>query len=195
MGNIDGTAAEEGNGQTGGSANGLLAGGNDAVQTPLVKGELLAGDAAHAVGNDERLGRDLLDRLDEALEVKQDAGRGVDVGGGDKLELLVRQRLFNVGGRGDAADGAVELGHLGAVLGQAVGEAVAKVAGAEDEDVLAGLDEVGGDEVPAEGAGAVDDEGLGVGVGGADDLTEEGEGLAKDLDEASADVALTNTSG
>lgn len=112
------------------------------------------------------------------------------MGGGDDLEFLLGEGLFNLLDRGGAADGAVELGDVGAVLGQAVGEAVAKVARAQDQGVLAGLDQVGRDQVPAQGAGAVDDEGLGVGVGGLDDLAEEGEGLAKGLDEASADVAL-----
>lgn len=191
VGDFHGTAAEEGDGKTGRGTDSLLARGDDTVQTPFVKGQLLAGDTADAVGNDEGVGGDLLDGLHEGLEVEENTGRGVDVGGGDELELLLGQGLFNLGRRGDAADGAVELGHLGAVLGQAVGEAVAKVAGAEHKHVLAGLDEVGGDEIPAQGAGAVDDEGLRVGVGRADDLAEEREGFAEDLDEASTDVALT----
>ncbi len=190
---VDSTAAEEGNGQASGSTDRLLTSSDDTIQAPVVKGKLLAGDTADTVGNDEGIGRDLLDRLDEGLEVEQDTGRGVDMGGGDKLVLLLGEGLFNLGGGGDAANGTVELGHLGAVLGQAVGEAVTKVAGAEDKYILAGLDQVGGDEIPAERARAVDDVWLSVWVGRADDFAEQRQGLAKDLDEASTDVALTKS--
>ncbi len=191
VGDIDGAAAEERDGQASGGTDGLLAGSDDTVQTPVVESEFLAGDTADTVGNDECVWRDLLDGLNEGLEVEQNTGRSVDMGGSDELELLLGEGLLNLGGRGDAADRTVELGHLGAVLGQAVGEAVAKVAGAEHEDILASLDQVGGDEIPAEGARAVDDVWLSIGVGRADDLAEKREGLAKDFDEASTDVALT----
>lgn len=191
MGDIDGAAAEEGDRETSRGTNGLLAGGNDTVQAPFVESEFLTRHTADTVGNDERVGRDLLDRLDERLEVKEDTGRGVDVGGGNQLVLLLGEGLLNLGSRRNAADGTVELGHLGAVGAEAVGEAVTKVAAAENEDILAGLDEVGGDEIPAEGTRTVDDVWLSLGVGRADDLAEEREGLTKDLDEASTDVALT----
>lgn len=190
MGNLDGARAEEGQRKASRSTNGLLASSDETVQAPFVKGELLGGDGAHAVANDESLGGHALDNLSQALEIKQHTGRGVDVCGGNDLVLLLGQGLFNfVKGR-TAADGTGELGHVGAVLLKAVCKTVTKVASCQNKGIFASLDQIGGDEIPAKRAGAVDDVGLGVGVGGFDDLAEETKSLTKGLDETGADVAL-----
>jgi hypothetical protein len=109
----------------------------------------------------------------------------------ENLILLLRERLLDLGELGTPSDGAVNLSHGGAVRGQAVGEAIAKVPRAKHQGVLARLDEVGGYEVPAQGAGARDDEGLRGWVGCLEELAEHGEGLAEGGDEAGADMALT----
>ena len=106
------------------------------------------------------------------------------------LVLLLGQGLLDLGELRSATNLAVELGDVGAVGPQAVGEAIAKVAGAEDEGVLTSLDQVGGDEIPAQGAGAGDDVGLSGGVGRLEKLAGHGEGLAEGVDEAGADMAL-----
>ena len=187
---LHGTAAEHGDGQAGGAANGLLAGSHDAVQAPGVKVNLLAGHAAHAVDDDEGVGRDLVDEGGQLLQLAEDAGGGVDVRNGDGLVPLLGQRLLDLGQLGLGADGRLELRHVGAVDAQAVGKAVAEVAGPEHEDVLAGLDQVGGHEIPAEGTRAGQDEGLRGGVGGLEELAEHRQRLAKGRDEAGTDMAL-----
>jgi len=187
---LDGAAAEHGDGLAGRAANGLLASRDDAVKTPFVKGKLLAGDTADAIDDDEGLRGHLLDGSGDALDVAQDTGGGVDVRHGEDLVLLLLEGLLDVRDLRPPANGPVELGDVGAVGAQAVGEAVAKVAGAQDKGILTGLDEVDGDEVPAEGARAVDDEGLRRGVGRLEELAQQGEGLAKGGDEAGSDVAL-----
>lgn len=190
--NLNSAAAEEGDGEASRGTNGLLGGGDETVQTPFIEGKLLNSNAADAVSDDEGVGGDLLDSLNEALEVEYNTGRGVDVGSGDNLVLLLGQGLGDViEGRG-AADGTVELGHIGTVLGKAVTEAVTEVAAAEDEGVLASLDKVSSDEIPTNGAGTVDNVGLSVGVGRADDLAKKSESLAEGLDEARSDVALAS---
>lgn len=60
----------------------------------------------------------------------------------------------------------------------------------ENQNILALLNQVGGNKVPSEGAGAGDDEGLGVGLGGEEELAELGQGLAEGSDKGSADVRL-----
>lgn len=187
---LDGTAAEEGNGQTGGDANGLLAGGDDTVQLPVVKSNLLAGDGAHAVNNDEGLRRDTVHELRQVAQLAQDAGRGVDVRDGQQLVVLGLEGGLDLGELGAAADGGLELGDVGAVDAEGVSEAVAKVAGAEDEGGVALLDQVGTDDVPTQGAGAGDDERLGGRVGGLEELAQAREDIAEDGNKRGADMAL-----
>lgn len=61
----------------------------------------------------------------------------------------------------------------------------------KDQNILTLLNQVGGDKVPAEGTRARNDEGLGVGLGGEEELTELGQGLAESGDKGSANVRLT----
>ena len=109
------TAAEHGNGQTGRASNGLLTSGDDTIQTPGVEGNLFGGDRADTIANDQSIGRDALDRLGEFLEREQDSGRGIDMRGSNELILLLLERLLDVGSGGNAADWAGELGDFGAV--------------------------------------------------------------------------------
>ena len=188
---LDGLAAEHGDGQAGRAADGLLARRHDTVQLPGVELDLLAGNAAHAVDDEQRLGRHALHQLGEVLELAQHARRGVDVGHGDHLVLLGLEGLLDLGQLRPATHGVGgQLGHFGAVCLEAVGEAVAEVAGAEDQHVLAGLDQVGGHNVPAQGAGARDDEGLRRGVGGLEELAQHRDGVAEGGDEAGSDMGL-----
>lgn len=187
---LHGPLAEHGDGQAGGAPDGLLAGRDHAIEVPLVKGELLAANTAHTIDDDERLRRHPADQRHKVLQLAQHAGRGVDVRDGQQLVLLLAQRLFDLGQLWARADGGLELRDLGTVGRQGVGEAVTEVARVQNQGVLAGLDEVGADEVPTEGAGTGDDEGLGGGVGGPEKLAEKGERLAEGRDEAGASVAL-----
>lgn len=182
--------AEHGDGQAGRAANGLLAGGDDAIQLPPVKVNLFARHAADTVDEDEGVGGDLVDKGREVLELAENTGRGIDVGDGDGLVLLLRQRLFDLGELGLGAGRRPELGHVGAVDPEAVGEAIAKVPGGEHQHILAGLDQVGGHNIPAEGSRARNDEGLRGRVGGLEQLPEHRQGLAKGRDESGPDVAL-----
>ena len=61
----------------------------------------------------------------------------------------------------------------------------------QDEDFVARLDEVCGNEVPAKCSGAGDDEGLRGGRGCLEEFAEQCEGFAKGGDEGGADVGLT----
>lgn len=187
---LHGPAAEHGDGQAGRAADGLLAGGDHSIQIPAIKIDLLAGNTADAVDDDERVGRDLADQGRQVLQLAQHAGGGVDVGDGDGLVALLGQRLLDLGQLGPGAHGRLELGHVGAVHAQAVGKAVAEVAGPEHEDVLAGLDQVGSHEIPAQRARAGDDEGLGGGVGGLEELAQHRQRLAEGCDKARANMAL-----
>ncbi len=112
----------------------------------------------------------------------------------DDLVGLGLEGLLDFFEGGALADRAAKVVDVGAVGGEAGAESVAEVAGIQDEGVLAALDQVGGDKVPAEGAAAGNDEGLCGGVGGLEELAGEGDGLAEDLDEAGSNVALTGGS-
>jgi hypothetical protein len=149
-----GPLAEHGDGQTSGAADGLLACGDNAVELPLVKSDLLASDTAHAVDDEQGIRRDPVHKLGELLELAENTGRGVDVSHGDDLVLLLRQGLLDLGELRPATDGAGQLRDVGAVRLEAVGEASTEVASGKHQDVLIGLDEVCGDEVPAEGTRA-----------------------------------------
>lgn len=172
------------------AADGLLAGGQDDVQVPRVEGDLLAADAAHAVDDDQRLRADAAHELRDGLDVAQHARRGVDVRDGDDLVRLLLEGLLDLRERGPLTDRGLELRGAHAVRFQTGGERVAEVARVQDEGVLARLDQVRGHDVPAQGAAAGDDERLRGGVGGLEELAQEGQGLAKDLDEGGPDVRL-----
>jgi hypothetical protein len=58
----------------------------------------------------------------------------------------------------------------------------------KDKHLIAGLDQVRGDLVPSERAGAGDDEGLRCGVGGLEELAEVLEDFAEAVDEGLADM-------
>lgn len=187
---VDGTRGTHDNAESGRAADGLLAGGQDDVEIPLVEGDLLAAYAADAVDDDEGLGADAADELSHAFDVAEDTGGGVDVGDGEELVGLGLEGLLDLLEGGAVSDGGLELGGIGAVGLQASGEGVGEVAGVQDESVLVLFDQVGGHHVPAQGATAGHDEGLRGGVGGLEKFADEGEGLSEGLDEAGASVAL-----
>lgn len=60
----------------------------------------------------------------------------------------------------------------------------------KNESVLAGLDQVGGNEIPSKGSGTGDNEGLVSGCGGDEELAEHAEGLAEDVDEGGSNMGL-----
>lgn len=163
---IDSTPAEHGNGQTGRASDGFLAGGNDTIQTPVVKSNLLAGNTADAVGDDQGFWRHALDQVGQGFELKQDASGSVDVSCGDELVLLLLERLLDLVELRSTAHGPSDGGDLGAVGGEAIRECITKVAAAQNENVLAWFHQVDGNNVPTQSAGTVDDEGLRSWVGG-----------------------------
>jgi hypothetical protein len=65
------------------------------------------------------------------------------------------------------------MGDLCAITFETLAEGVAEVTGVEDQSVFAALNQVGGDQVPAEGATAGDNEWLCGGVGGLEELAGE----------------------
>jgi hypothetical protein len=147
-----------------------LAGCYYGVEVPLVEGDLLGADTAHAIDDDEGLWADAADELGDALDVAEDAGRGINVCKGDQLVWLLLEGLLDLLQGWAVTDGSLEVGDLCAVALETLAEGVAEVAGVEDQGVLAALDQVGGDQVPAQGATTSDDEGLCGGVGGLEEL-------------------------
>lgn len=187
---LDSAAAEHGDGETGRAANGLLRGSDNTVKLPGIKVDLLAGNGADTIDNDEGIGRDPVDELGKVLELAKNTGGGIDVGDGKELVLLLRKGLLDLGELRAAAGLGRDLGNVGAVDLEAVGEAIAKVTGAENESILTRLDQVGGDKIPTKGAGAGQDERLSGRVRGLEQLAQHGQGLAEDSDEARTDMAL-----
>ena len=147
---VEGPPAVYGDRQAGGAADSLLTGGHHSVDIPGIKLDLLAGHTAHAVDDDEGLRGDFPDQLSQTRELAQDAGGGVDVGDGDDLVLLALQGGLDIGQLRTATDGG-GLKHVDvrAVGPQAVGEPITEIASAQDESVLAGFEQVGGDDIPA----------------------------------------------
>lgn len=187
---LDGTAGCHDDTQTSRATNGLLTGGDNAVDAPVVELDLFATDTAHTVDNDEGVRADSVDKLADVLDLAENACGGVDVGNGNSLVLLLAQSLFDLIQLWALAYGCFELCGLDSVCLEAVGKAVGKVAGVQDEDIVTGLDQVGGDLIPAKSSGARDDKGLSGGVLGLEQGSEHLESLAKRLDEWHSDVRL-----
>lgn len=187
---LDGTAGSHQDGQTGGATDTLLRGSEHNVKLPVVEPDLLAADTAHAVHDDEGLGADAVDELRERLDLAEHTGGGVHVGDGKDLVLLLLERGLDLVQLRAVADGRLQLCGLHAVGLQAVGERVGEVAGVQDEGLIAGLAQVGSNLVPAQGAGAGDDEGLRRWVRRLEELTQVGEDLAEDVHEGLANVRL-----
>ena len=190
---VEGARGPHGDAQTRRAPDGFLGARQDDVQVHGVEGDILAGDAADAVDGDEGLRGDAADELGDGLGVVEHAGRGVGVGEGDELVGLRLEGLLNLGEGRRLADGDLDRGDIGAVGLQAGAVGVAEVARDQDEGVVALLDQVGRDHLPAERAAAADDEGLGGGVGGLEELPDHRQGLAHGLDEGRRRVALTWT--
>ena len=87
--------------------------------------------------------------------------------------------MFSVLVTSATADRTDKLGDTRAIQAQTVGEVVAEVTSTENKSVLLGLDEVGGDEIPTKGAGTGDDERLGGGVSGLEQLANLRQSVAK----------------
>ena len=187
---LDRLSAEHGDGETGRAANSLLAGGDNTIELPLIESNLLAGDTAHTVNNDEGLRGDSVHEGGQLLQLAENTSRGVDVSDGDHLVLLLRQRLLDLGKLGALANGGLELRDVGAVDLEAVGKAIAKVAGTENQNVLTRLNQVGGNDIPAKSSGSRNNEGLRSGVLGLEELAQHGQGLAESRNESRANMAL-----
>ena len=126
--------------------------------------------------------------LRERLELAEYARRRVDVCDGDDLVALLLERLFDLVELRALANGRLQLRRLDAVRLEAVGKGIGEVARVQDKGFVAGLDEIGSDLVPTEGAGARNDKGLRGGVCGLEQFAQIGEDLAEDVDERLADV-------
>lgn len=74
-----------------------------------------------------------MDDLRVLLDGGEDTSRGVDLGDGDKLVLLLLESLLEVLRVDNATDLGLELVDVGTVSAQAVGERVGEVAVVEDE--------------------------------------------------------------
>lgn len=188
---VDGAGRGHDDAETGRAANGLLAGGQDNVDVPGVEGNLLAADGADTVNDNEGVGANAADELGDTLDVAEDTGGGVNVGDGEELVGLLLEGLLDLLERGTVSDGSLELGGVGAVGFQASSERVGEVTGVQDERVLTPFDQVRGDQVPAEGTTAGNDEGLSGGVGGLEKFANESQGLSEGLDKAGSCVGLT----
>lgn len=130
---LDSTLREHADGQTRGNTESLLGGRDDDIKAPVVEADLLRSDSADGVDGNERVGRGLVDDLGVLLDGGENTGRGVDLGDGNKLVLLLLKGLLKVLGVNDAADLGLDLVDVGAVSPQAVGERVSEVAVVEDE--------------------------------------------------------------
>lgn len=132
-----------------------------------------------------------MDELRELLQLAEHTGRGVDVSDSKELVVLRGQGLLDLVKLGSGAGSGLDLSNDRSIGGQAVGEAVAEVAGLKNEDIVTGLDEVSGNEIPSESTGTGDDEGLRGRVGSLEELPELRKRVAEDRDEAGSDMALT----
>lgn len=179
--------------ETGWAANGLLAGGEDDIQTPFVKGDFLASNTAHAVDDDEGVGAHTVNEFGHGLDVAENTGGGVNMCDGDDLVVCEFQSLLNVLERRALANWSLQLCSFSTVGFKTGGKGVGEVSAMKDEGFLAGLDEVGGNEIPAEGAGTCENERLGGGRGALEELANQGQGFAESLNERWADMALTLT--
>lgn len=91
----------------------------------------------------------------------------------DDLVRLRFQGLFDFLQGWTLADAScLQVCDIGSVGLEALTEGVTEVAGVEDECVLAALDQIGGDEVPAEGSTAGDEEWLCGFVGGLEEFAD-----------------------
>ena len=88
------------------------------------------------------------------------------------LVLLLREGLLDLGQLRPPADGPIKLCNVGSIGREAVGEAITKVASAQNESILALLDKVGSDKIPSQGTRAGNDERLRGGISGLEELTE-----------------------
>ena len=129
-----------------------------------------------------------MDQLAQCLDFAEDTRRRVDMSDGNDLVGLLLERLLNLVELWAVANRGLELGGLDAIRLEAVGEGVGKVARVQDKDVVAGLDQVGSDLVPSEGAGAGDDKGLGGGIGSLKQAAQVLEDLAEGGDEGRTDM-------
>ena len=131
-----------------------------------------------------------MDQLAEGLDLGEHAGARVGVGDGDELVVLLLQSLLDLVQLRSVANGSLELCCLDAICLEAVCERVGKVTSVQDKDVIAGLCEVGGDLVPAEGAGAGENEGLRGRISRLEELAQVGEDVAEGVDEWLADMGF-----
>lgn len=168
-----------------------MGGSDDGIEIPLVEVDFLGTDTADTIDNDESVGADATGDLGNTLDIVQDTGGGIDVGDCDDLVGLGLEGLLDFIEGGAVADGGAEVVDVGAVGLQTGTEGVTEVTGVKDESILTALDQVGGDEIPSEGTATGDNEGLGGGVGGLEELASQSDGLTEDLDETGSDVALT----
>jgi hypothetical protein len=185
-----GTARVHGDGETGGAADTLLGCGNDGIDLPIIEENVFGADTADAVHDQEGLWRDSLDQLGQRLQVAENTSGGINMSNSQKLVLLLLQCLLDLWELWTVSNGGLKLSHIRAVDAEAFCKRIAEVASVKDEDVVARLGEVGGDKIPAQSAGAGDDEGLRCWICGLEELTEHSQGLAESFDECWSRVTL-----
>lgn len=180
---LDGSGRGHGDGEAGGGTDGLLGGGQDKVESPVVKGDGLNSDGADTVNDNQSLGGDLVDELGDGLDVNDDTGRGINVGQGDDVVLLLLEGSLDLGKRRSLSSGGRQNSHVVAEDLEAVSKGIGEEAGGDDKSLFVSLEKVGSNNLPAEGSSASNDKGLGLGVGGLEEGSQVIEHRAKDLDE------------
>jgi hypothetical protein len=107
------------------------------------------------------------------------------------LVLLILQRLLDLIKLRPVADWCLELCCLDSVCLEAVCKRVGKVASVENKHLITRLNQVGRDLIPAERAGAGDDNGLRCRVGSLEELAQVLEDFAEAVYKGCADVRFT----
>lgn len=97
----------------------------------------------------------------------------------EHLVLLLFERLLDFIKLRSVANWRLQLCRLDAICLEAVGKGVCEVTSMEDEYLVAGLNQVGGDLVPSQCTGAGDDKGLRGRIGGLEELAQVLEDLAE----------------
>jgi hypothetical protein len=144
------------------------------VELPVVEAYLFGSDAADAIDNNQCLWADLVDELAKCLDLAEHTGAGVYMCDGQDLVLLLLQRSLDLVQLGAFANRGLELRRLHTICLEAVGERICKVPSVQHEHFVAGLGKVCGNLVPPQCTGTGNNEGLGGGVGGLEELAQVG---------------------
>jgi hypothetical protein len=132
-----------------------------------------------------------MDQFGYGFDVAQDSGRRIHVRNSDDFVLVLLQRFLHLILLRSVANRSLQLGSIGAVGLEAIGKRIGKVSRVEDQNVVSGLCQVRCHLIPAQCPGSGNDEWLRCGIGGDEELPEQCERFAKDVDKGHADMRLT----